>query len=69
MASITSFPLALPACFADELQLEKTQTVESGEPDFIAAMQREAIEQNVAPWGHWGVRPDKYSDWRATLIV
>lgn len=31
--------------------------------DPIRALQETAMEQQTAPWGHWGIDPGKYSSW------
>ncbi len=31
--------------------------------DFVAMMQKNAIEQKVAPWGYWGMKSNVYSGW------
>ena len=33
--------------------------------DHIKDMQTEAVEENDVAWGHWGVKPHDYSQWRS----
>lgn len=33
------------------------------ENDFLRQMQLDAIENDQADWGHWGLKPSKYTEW------
>ena len=35
---------------------------QSGDP--VRELQRAATEEGIATWGHWGARPDEWSEWR-----